>query len=182
MSAQNFSFEMLDFDAVWEAIGRSTAMRATVEAIAKDVESAAGRLAVQEAYDQGFYSRLFYSGASSAAEVRRAFFQGKGSRRNRRRRGQEGTNRLLEGTAEVVKGDPQGSGYGGAVGWVVNTDFKALWVEYGSIAKGPRLILTRASEAVAKARGATFDRLYEKETAQNTAELGRRISAGKKNR
>lgn len=183
MSAgKSFEFKELDFDAVWEAIGRSTAMRTAVSAVAKDVKSEAEKTARREAFDEGYYARLFYSGAASGAEVRRIFLGTAGTRRNRARRGQTGTNRLLEGTADVVKGDAQGSGYGGAIGYVTNEDYKALWVEYGSIAKGPRFVLTRAGESVARARRAEFQRLYAKTHEQNSGELARRISAGKTGR
>lgn len=183
MSAgKSFEFKELDFDAVWEAVTRSTAMRARVAAVASDVKSEAEKTARREAFDDGFYARLFGSGVASGAEIRRIFLGKAGTRRNRARRGQTGTNRLLEGTAQVVKGDAQGSGYGGAIGYVINEDYKALWIEYGSIAKGPRFILTRAGESVASSRGGQFERLYAKTHQQNRGELGRRISAGRSGR
>lgn len=180
--SREWSFERFDFDAVWEAASRSTAMRTAVESVANQVRQEAERGALRDAYDEGYYHREFDSGVNGGAEIRRTFLQVKGGRRNRRRRGQEGTNRFLEGTAKVVEGDPQGSKYNGAIGWVINSDFKALWIEYGSIAKGPRLILTRAAETVANRIRGNFEKLYGKENAQNLPELSRRISRGKTGR
>lgn len=180
--SKSYEFKRFDFDAVWEAIGRSTAMRDTVAKVASEVQREAEANAYRDAFDEGYYKNEFDSGASSGAEVRRLFLGKAGTRRNRARRGQTGTNRLLEGTAEIVSGDAQGSGYGGAVGYVINADFKALWIEYGSIAKGPKFVLTKAAEAVAVRRRAAFERLYAKTHEQNRSELGRRISAGKTRR
>lgn len=180
--SKSYEFERLDFDAIWAAIGRSTTLQATVGAVAKQVASQAESIANRDAFDEGYYRDLFKSGTASGAEVRSVFLGKAGTRRNRARRGQTGTNRLLEGTANFVQGDPQGSGYGGSIGWVINSDYKALWIEYGSIAKGPRFVLTRAAEAVASQRRAEFERLYAKTHEQNRSELGRRISAGRKAR
>jgi len=180
--SQAYEFKRFDFDSVWEAIGRSTAMRDAVGRIASEVQQEAESNATRDAFDEGYYRDEFDSGVSSGAAVRRLFLGKAGTRRNRARRGQKGTNRLLEGTAEIVSGDPQGSGYGGAVGYVTNADFKALWIEYGSIAKGPRFILTKAAETVARRRRAAFERLYAETHEQNRSELARRISAGKRRR
>jgi hypothetical protein len=161
----------INFDAIWTALSRSTKLRSYIEDLAKQVEAQATSLAQAEAYDEGYYADLFTSQVASAAEVRRAFTDTYEKRRNRRRR--SGTNRLID-----TKGDPDGASYGGSVGIVANTDFKAVWVEYGSIAKGPRLILNRAGEATAAQAGMEWEQLYAKTHEQNLSVLQAKISAG----
>jgi len=179
-----FEFDNFDFDAVWAALSRSTKLRAYIENVGKQVEAQAAGLAQAEANDEGYYANLFVSQAASAPEVRREFNDTYQKRRNRRRRGTQ--SRIIDrptvegedGKPVQVKGDPDGSEYGGSVGIVANTDFKALWIEYGSIAKGPRFILSRAAEAVAKTIGAEWEPIYAKSHEQNLSELASRISKG----
>jgi len=179
-----FEFVEFDFDVVWSALSRSTQLRAYVEDLAKQVETQATALAQAVAYDEGYYARLFTSQATTSMEIRREFQDTYNERRNRRRRGT--VNRLIDaptvkgedGKPVKIKGDPDGSEYKGSVGIVANTDFKAVWVEYGSIAKGPRFVLSKSAESVANANGGEWEPLYSKTHEQNTSELAARISAG----
>jgi hypothetical protein len=181
---EGFEFVEFDFDAVWAAISRSTQLRGYMENLAAQVESQATALGRSEAYDEGYYADLFSSTVASAAEVRREFTDTYNKRRNRRRRGT--TSRVIDrptvpgedGKPVKIKGDPDGSEYGGAVGVVANSDFKAVWVEYGSIAKGPRFIMSRAAEAVAAQNDAEWEPLYAKTHEQNTGALAEKISQG----
>jgi hypothetical protein len=181
---EGFEFVNFDFDAVWAGLSRSTGLRSYIQNLAKEVESEATSLARAEAYDDGYYADLFTSQVASASEVRREFTDTYGKRRNRRRRG--GTNRVIDrptvkgedGKPVQIKGDVDGSEYGGSVGIVANTDFKAVWVEYGSMAKGPRFILSRAAEAIAGRNDAEWEPIYAKTHEQNRAALSERISKG----
>lgn len=183
-----FEFVSFDFDAVWSALSRSTQLRAHVEDIAKKVENEATTLARSVAYDEGYYADLFTSQATTSMEVRREFQDTYEKRRNRRRRGTN--NRLIDaptikgedGKPVKIKGDPDGSEYKGSVGIVANIDFKAVWVEYGSIAKGPRFVMSKAAETVANANGGEWEPLYSNTHEQDTGELGRKISAGRAKR
>lgn len=185
-SSKDFEWVNFDLKAVWTALSKSTGIRNHVERVAADIESLATEMGRREAYDEGYYSELFTAGADSGNAVRRAFTGTSNARRNRRRRGQEGGNRLIDrptvpgpdGKPIRVEGSLDGSEYMGPIGYVVNSDYKAHWVEYGSMAKGPRFILTRAAEAVAKRTGYTFDRYFNKEHGENHAELAKRISEG----
>lgn len=179
-----FEFDSFDFDAVWAALSRSTQLRSYMESLAKAVETNATSKARAEAYDKGYYAEEFSSGVENANEIRRTFLKDYQSRRNRRRRGQEGKSRLIDtptitgpdGKPTRIKGDPDGSEYKGSIGYVINEDFKAVWIEYGSIIEGPRFILSRASEEIAGQRGAEFERLYDKTHEQDTAEKVRKVN------
>jgi len=181
---EGFEFVEFDFDAVWAAISRSTQLRSYIENLAQQVESQATALGRSEAYDEGYYADLFTSSVAAAPQVRREFTDTYNKRRNRRRRG--GENRIIDrptvpgedGKPVKVKGDPDGSEYGGAVAIVANTDFKAVWVEYGSIAKGPRFIMSRASESVAAQNDAEWEPIYAKTHEQNLGALAEKISQG----
>jgi hypothetical protein len=185
---EGFEFVQFDFDAVWAALSKSTVMRNYMEKLATDVNNQATALARSEAYDEGYYSDLFVSTVGSASQVRRDFQETQNKRRSRSRQGNK--NRIIDrqyikgedGKPIAVKGEPDGYEYKGSVGVVSNLDFKAVWVEYGSIAKGPRNIMSRATESVANASGNEWEPLYDKSYQQNTTELGSKISAGKTGR
>jgi hypothetical protein len=185
-----FETVQFDFDAVWAALSRSTKLRAYMDDLATQVAREAAGMAATEANDEGYYSKSFEGFATPASAVRRVFKEAS-SRRNRRRRGQEGTNRLIDRpgsysfwngktTRNEVKGDIDGSEYDGTLGVVVNTDYKAHFVEYGSLSKGPRFILNRAAEKVAKATGNTYDRLYAKEHQPDLEKHRQVVSEGLK--
>jgi hypothetical protein len=182
---EGFEFVAFDFDVVWSALSRSTQLRNHVENIAKQLENEATSLARAVAYDEGYYADLFTSQATTSQEIRREFQNTYDKRRNRRRRGTN--NRLIDaptvqgedGKPVKIKGDPDGSEYKGSVGIVANTDFKAVWVEYGSIAKGPRFVMSKAAETVANSNGGEWEPLYSNTHEQNLGELGSKISAGR---
>jgi hypothetical protein len=181
---EGFEFVEFDFDIVWSAMSRSTQLRSYMKNLASKVEAQATALGRSEAYDEGYYADLFTSSVAAASQVRREFTDTYNARRNRSRRG--GKNRIIDrptipgedGKPVKIKGDPDGSEYGGAVGIVANTDFKAVWVEYGSIAKGPRFIMSRASETIAAQNDAEWEPIYAKTHQQNLSALSEKISQG----
>lgn len=188
MSKPSYEFESFDFDAVWAALSKSTQLRNYIGSICTQVYNEAVAKAKNEAYDEGYYSSLFRYKISSGAEIRREFQNTKEKRRNRARRGT--INRLIDqpigpqlqgesGKPVKIKGDPDGSSYIGSVGLVENTDFKAVWVEYGSIAKGPRFILSRSAEEVANRTDNEWEVLYAKTHQQNIPELKAKQAEGK---
>lgn len=186
---QSFEFVEFDFDAVWAALSKSSKLKSYLKEVAEDVASQAQSIARSEAYDEGYYSDLFKGDAYSAAEVRRYFNETWQKRRNRRRRGQEGTNRILDrptvkgedGKPVKIKGSRDGSEYIGSVGLVQNLDYKAYWIEYGSLADNPKFILSRASESVANKNQAEWEVSYNKTNTENRTQLNQKISEGKRN-
>lgn len=156
-----------------------------MEKIAKEIEKTATQKARTEAYDEGFYMDLFSSGVSSSAEIRREFTDTYQKRRNRGRRGT--VNRFIDsprikgedGKEIKLKGDIDGRQYNGSIGYIINEDYKAIWVEFGSMAKGPKFILTKSAEEVARNNNAEFEILYSKTHQQNLSELGNKISQGR---
>lgn len=188
MKSPGFEFVNFDFDAVWAALSKSAQLRSYLDNLAKDVSTRAEALARSEAYDEGYYADLFESETGNASQIKRDFQSDANKRRSRASQGNK--NRIIDrqyikgedGKPIAVEGDPDGYNYRGSVGVVRNTDFKAVWVEYGSIAKGPRFILSRACESVAASTGNEFERLYAKTHEQNTSELASKISAGKTGR
>jgi hypothetical protein len=185
MSKEGFEFVEFDFDVVWAAISKSSQLKSYLEALAKEIEGVATSKARSEAYDEGYYADLFKSGTDSSANVRKIFTQDYQSRRNRKRRGT--TSRFIDrpvikgedGKETRIKGDIDGSEYNGSLGYVINEDFKAVWVEYGSIAKGPRFILSKATEEVAKKNEGDWEPLYSKTHEQNIGELKAKQAVGK---
>jgi hypothetical protein len=179
-----FEFVEFDFDAVWAALGKSTQLDKYLESLAKQVEQECVARARATANDDGYYANNFVSQTDSAANVRREFQDTYNERRNRRRRGT--VNRVIDaptikgedGKPVKVKGDPDGSEYKGQVGIVANTDFKAVWVEYGTVVKGPRLVMSQASEAIANRNGAEWEPLYGKRNEQNLAQHRENVSRG----
>jgi hypothetical protein len=178
-------FVSLNFDEVWVAISKSKKFNDFCETVAKEVENEATSMAKNEAIDEGYYSDLFSSGVMSANKLRKIFQYAKNNTSNRKALGTYGKNRffdkpMTEGAkVDKTTGDVYGKDYSGAVGVVINDDYKAVWVEYGSMAKGPRFILTRAAERIAKNYGFVFDRIYVKSHEQNLPELGKRIGDGR---
>jgi hypothetical protein len=167
---------IIDYDAIWSAISRSTTLQRILADVAKQIAEEAETLARAVAYDEGYYADSFEYGTDNAATVRNKTNSNPLARRNRARRNQRGTNRYLD---TVSTGVPDAVNYQGQIGIVVNTDFKAAWVEYGSIAKGPRRVMTTAGESVAQKVDAEFELLYDNTHQANPGELGKRISKGK---
>ena len=185
MTKPGIEFKSLDFDAVWVAISRSKKFKDFCGQVADDIQKEATSMAKVEAIDEGYYSDLFEAHTMSANKLRRTFIYAKNNMSNRKAAGTFGKNQFFDkpltqgGVVETTKGDVYGLDYTGSMGVVVNTDFKAVWVEYGSMAKGPRFIITRASEKVAKDYGFTFDRVFAKTHEQNKPELGKLIGEGR---
>lgn len=172
--SRNVRIETLDFDAVWAAISRSSKLRAALTAVAQDVASEAAGYAQQVAYDDGYYKDSFETGTMKTQRARTIFLT-----RARRRRGTQKSNRFLDASS----GDPDGGAYDGHIAIVVNTNFKARWVEWGTLAKGPRLVMTTVAERIAgRSRGLGFEVLYGKTHEQNLPALGAKISAAKQGR
>jgi hypothetical protein len=185
MSKSGFEFVEFNFDAVWAALSKSTLLNNYFDKLATEVKNEATSKAKNEAKDDGFYSSLFKSKTISANQLRREFTDTYNERRNRSRRGTN--NRIIDaptvkgedGKPVKLKGDPDGSEYSGAVGLVENYDYKAVWIEYGSIAKGPKFILSRSAEEVANQNDAEWEVLYSKTHQQNIPELKAKQAAGK---
>jgi curved DNA-binding protein CbpA len=129
------------------------------------------------------------AGVNDGAKIR---VKGKGSKGeagpgvNRRKRGQRNEHRYLD-TFIITNGtynlknrmvDPDFKVYEGLVAFVGNYDWKAVWVEYGTLAMRGRYILVNAAERVAKQYGAEFEIMYAPVRMVNRKELGRRISKG----
>jgi hypothetical protein len=171
--SKSHSFDRLDFDAIWTAISRSKQLKDALDKTAADTQSECEKIARAVAYDEGDYKNSFDTAVVAGKNARRAF-----DNRARRRRGsKQRANRFIGNT----NGDPDGGAYIGSIGTVFNTDFKARWVEFGSLAKGPRMVMNTAGRNVASASsGVDYETLYEAEYQQDTAELARRISQAKK--
>ena len=171
--SKSHSFDRFDFDVVWTAISRSKQMQSAIADTANNVKSECQKIARAVAYDEGDYKDAFDTAVVTGTRAREAF----NTRARRRRGAKQGANRFIDKTG----GDPDGSNYVGTLGTVFNTDFKARWVEFGSMAKGPRMVMaTSAQNVVNRAPGASYEQLYDAAYQQNRAELARRISAAKK--
>lgn len=153
----------IDLDRLWAALSRSTQVRDRLAKAAEEVRAEADSLARSEAYDTGKYAAGLEVVTLPARQVREQLrkkaFRGTGTRF---------ANPLI---AAEFRGDPSGGAYDGTVGVVTSRDWKSFLIEFGSIARSPSLILTRAAENVAKRLGLEFVPLFEgKTTEQNLAE------------
>jgi hypothetical protein len=190
-----FETVSFDFDAVWAALSKSAGLDRYITDLARKVESEARAKAESQAKDDGYYAAGWDYDAVSANQIRRLFKGTWQQRSVRRKRGQEGTNRLIDrpGTTSKqtignrtftkrheIEGDIDGSEYIGTIGVVFNTDFKAHWIEFGSLANRPLFILNRSAEETAARTGNTYERLYQKSYQPDRAELNKRISTGSK--
>lgn len=170
--SRTHSFERLDFDTIWTAISRSKQLKDAIADVAKDTQAECEKVAQQVAYDEGFYKDSFDNAVVTGKQARAAF----NTRARRRRGGKQGANRFIERT----NGDPDGGAYNGTIATVSNDDFKARWVEFGSLAKGPRMVMSTAGRNIAsRALGASYEQLYDASYEQDLGELGRRISKGR---
>jgi len=162
---------ILDFDRVWAALSRSTQLRKELEKVAEEVKRTAEGIARAEAFDEGDYVKGLDVVSLPARKVREQL------RGRNRTQGTRFENPLL---SAKFKGDPDGGNYDGTVSVVTAKDWKSSLIEFGSLARNPSLVLTRSAEKAEK-RGVTFTLLFKGKTkSQNLAELGKRISAGKK--
>lgn len=168
---QGFEFKKFDFDVVWSALGRSAKLNNYLKKISEDLESEATKLALIEARDEGYYADLFESEVVTTKKLKDEIIGTYQKRRVRSNRINAGKNRILD-----INGDVDGNKYDGFVGIVYNTNFKSVWVEYGSIAKSPRFILTRSAEKIANQNGLEFEKLYFNTHEQNLSELSSKVS------
>lgn len=184
---QKWQFESFDFDTVWLALSRSKQLKDALTKVAEDTKSEAESYARAVAYDEGDYKDSFDTGAGTGKQTRSVF----NTRARRRRGGAQKSNRFLDSQTKVSKGgrdvwqpsvangDPDGGAYNGTLVTVVNTDFKALWIEFGSLAKGPRrVLLTAAQKVVNRLGGASFEVIYDANYQQDLEALGEAISKG----
>lgn len=162
----------IDLDAMMAAISRSTQFQQAVAVVAAEVRDEAEAIARAVAYDEGYYADRFFSATQQAQNVTRQY----AVRRIRRNKAVLGRNRYLD---TQFDGDGNPSKYTGSVGVVGNSDFKAVWIEYGSIAKGPRRVMLTAAERVGGRYKIEVEPVYDNYHEQNTAELAKRISDGR---
>lgn len=163
----------INLDAMMAAISSSTQFQKTVKIVADQVADEAASIARTVAYDEGFYADLFRSGTDKAQSI----VSRNVNRRVRRNVAVIGKNRFID---TQFDGDGNPDKYTGLVGVVANLDFKAIWIEYGSIAKGPRRVMLTAAERIGNRYNIEVEPVYEANNPQNLAELGRRISDGKR--
>jgi hypothetical protein len=123
----------IDIEAVVGAVAVSREMAAALEQVAVSIGDRATQIANAEAKDTGRYAQSFIYGGLSANELR-TWLQSKAGKGARRRRRQTGAY------SPAIEGE-----YRGAIGYVGNTNYKAHWIEYGTIKTPPRAVLQRAA-------------------------------------
>ena len=153
----------IDLNRVWAALSRSTQVRDLLTKTAEAVLAEAEALARSEAYDTGKYAAGLEVVTLPARQVReqlrKSRFRGSGTRFS---------NPLI--SAEF-RGDPSGGAYDGTVSVVTSKNWKSFLIEFGSIARSPSMVLTRAAERVSKRLNLEFVPLFEgKTTEQNLPE------------
>ncbi len=173
----------VDADRLWAAISRSKQFQQLVQRVADDIKDEAERLANAQARDEGYYARSFQAGTGNAKRVRALAYapSSKGSKSGKALRFQQGikgTNRFLD---VQLNGDTSAKPYDGELGVVVNTDFKAAMIEYGTAAKGPRRIMLAAAQNVAQRLGLEVEVIYDTTNQQNISKLSAAIRAGRRN-
>lgn len=188
---------IVDLDAIHSAIVNSKQAKEFLQQLVDELQSRAESDARSRASEEGWYARSFSNAVVSAKALRRVanklnkHGQGeKGPGSNRRRRGQRNKHKYLD-TYIITNGtynlknrmvDPDFKAYEGLVGIVANDDWKAVWIEYGTLAMPGRYILQNAAESIAMKYQAEFEIMYGSTSNVNRAELGRRISYGLKKR
>lgn len=170
----------LNYDRLWAALSRSKQFQQLVEQAVKEVEQEAAALARSVAFDEGYYANSFDSGTANAKRVRQLAYapSSKGNKSGKALRFQQGVkgrNRYLDVKTE---GNPDIETYDGELGVVVNTDFKAAMIEFGTAAKGPRRIMLTAVQNVAKRLGMEVEVVYDTLNQENPSSLSQSIKAG----
>lgn len=188
--SQQWQFESFDFDTVWTALGRSKQLKKALEQVAEDVQKEAESYARSVAYDNGDYQKSFGTASASGTQSRNAF-----NNRARRRRAKQGANRFVRGQVfgtsknnrkawvpAESNGDPDGGAYAGTIATVFNAEFTAVWVEFGSLAKGPRRVMTTSAKKVVSSMGGAADLeiIYDANYKEDHEALGKAIAAGYK--
>lgn len=161
----------LDYDRIWAALSRSTQARDALEKVAQEVLKTAQTIAQIEVYDKGKY-RQGLKVLTVPVRVIKAEL-----RKRQRTRGTRFDNPLL---SAKFKGDPDGGAYDGTVALVSAFNWKSSIIEFGSLARNPSLVLTRAAEKAASPKvrwTVLFEGTLKK---QNLAEFGRKIAETKK--
>jgi hypothetical protein len=162
----------IDLDRILAAIARSTQFQKAVVQVAEEVRDEAAAIARVVAYDEGYYADSFEVGTDQAQKIQRRYVD----KKVRRNKAVYGRNRYIDAQ---VKGNGLYDKYNGIVGIVANLDWKAIWVEYGSIAKGPRRVMLTAAERIGKKYRIEVEPVYDNFHDQNTDELAKRISKGR---
>lgn len=135
----------LDYDAVWKGISRSTQVRDALQQVADDLRTEAQRLAKQDAYDTGDFHDGIDVILVPARQARQEFARGYAKRKAA---GQVAIrSKFLDAD---TKGDPDGGAYDGTVAVVTSRSWKSWIIEFGSLARNPSFIFTRALEAFNK--------------------------------
>ena len=123
----------VDTDALVKALARSTNMAKALEKTAEQIGQRAIAVAKVEAYDEGDYAEGFTAFAISANAIK-SWISSAAGREYRSRRRKAGAY------SPVIEGE-----YNGAVGVIANNDYKAYWVEYGTIRTPPKAVLQRSA-------------------------------------
>lgn len=142
---QNKAKLSLDYDAIWKGISRSTQVRDALEQVAKELKDEAQRLAKQDAYDSGEFHDGIEVILVPARQARQEFARGYAKRKAA---GQVAiSSKFLDAD---TRGDPDGGAYDGTVAVVTSQSFKSWIIEFGSLARNPSFIFTRAIDAFNK--------------------------------
>ena len=135
----------LDYDQVWKGISRSTQVRDVLQQVAEELKAEAQRLAKQDAYDTGDYHDGIDVILIPARQARQEFARGYAKRKAA---GQVSVQSKFLDTE--TKGDPDGGAYDGTVAVLTSQSWKSWIIEFGSLARNPSFIFTRALEAFNK--------------------------------
>lgn len=135
----------LDYDAIWKGISRSTQARDALEALAAEMKTELQRLAKQDAYDTGEFHDGIDVVLLPARQAKEEFARGY---QKRKLAGQvSASNRFLD---VETKGDPDGGAYNGTIAVVTSRSWKSWIIEFGSLARNPSFIFTRALSSFRK--------------------------------
>jgi hypothetical protein len=135
----------LDYDAIWKGISRSTQARDALEEVAKELKAEAQRLAKQDAYDSGDFHDGIEVIIVPARQARQEFARGYAKRKAA---GQVAIrSKFLDAD---TKGDPDGGAYNGTIAVLTSQSWKSWIIEFGSLARNPSFVFTRAIENFSK--------------------------------
>jgi len=135
----------LDYDAIWKGISRSTQARDALQQVAQELKAEAQRLAKQDAYDTGDFHDGIDVVLVPARQARQEFARGYAKRKAAGQVAAKSKFLDIE-----TKGDPDGGAYTGTVAVVTSRSWKSWIIEFGSLARNPSFIFTRAVEAFNK--------------------------------
>lgn len=135
----------LDYDQVWKGISRSTQVRDALQSVADELKAEAQRLAKQDAYDTGDFHDGIDVLVVPARQAREEFARGYAKRKRAGKVAFQSS--LLDAD---TKGDLDGGAYTGSVAIIVSRSWKSWIIEFGSLARNPSFIFTRAIENFSK--------------------------------